>query len=272
MLFAHSAPIQHGVVIAICLTGTVAYAVRWSSDPGRRRSGLVCWALAVGGILVATMPAIEAGAERSFTAHMVQHLLLIAVVAPALVIALEPATTRWWRSGPRVRKALRLLDRPWASSVAASMFVGTLIVTHLTGIYDAALGSQVVHEAEHLAYLTTAMVLWWTLRAGATRRDIAAPFGRIAASLGVIAGTAVLGLVLVTADAPLISTYIAQQGVEDALADQRRAAALMWVGGMLTTLPLLVLAFWRWASYEESTTRRAEQLLEARVLVARHPD
>ena len=37
----------------------------------------------------------------------------------------------------------------------------------------------------------------------------------------------------------------------------------MWVTGMLTTLPLLVLAVWRWASTEERIARRAEALADA---------
>ena len=34
----------------------------------------------------------------------------------------------------------------------------------------------------------------------------------------------------------------------------------MWVSGMLTTVPLLLLAVWRWASAEERATPRAEAL------------
>ena len=37
----------------------------------------------------------------------------------------------------------------------------------------------------------------------------------------------------------------------------------MWVTGMLTTLPLLVLAVWRWAATEERVARRAEALADA---------
>ena len=38
---------------------------------------------------------------------------------------------------------------------------------------------------------------------------------------------------------------------------------MMWVTGMLTTLPLLVLAVWRWAATEERVARRAEALADA---------
>ena len=68
-------------------------------------------------------------------------------------------------------------------------------------------------------------------------------------------------MILLTAPEPLIETYAARLG-PDALDDQRRAAALMWVSGMLTTVPLLLLAVWRWASAEERATARAEALTD----------
>ena len=80
---------------------------------------------------------------------------------------------------------------------------------------------------------------------------------------GVIAGGALLGMILLSATVPLIPTYEARLGSEAALDDQRAAAAIMWVTGMLTTLPLLVLAVWRWAATEERVTRRAEALVDA---------
>ena len=55
----------------------------------------------------------------------------------------------------------------------ALAFVGVLLVTHLTGIYDTALRSQLLHEGEHAAYLVTAALLWAALAKGqldATRR------------------------------------------------------------------------------------------------------
>nr|MBA3288747.1 cytochrome c oxidase assembly protein [Acidimicrobiia bacterium] len=79
---------------------------------------------------------------------------------------------------------------------------------------------------------------------------------------GVGAGGALLAMVLLAAPTPLIETYETQLGADRALSDQRSAAALMWIAGMLTTVPLLVVAVWRWASTEERIARRAEALLD----------
>ena len=37
----------------------------------------------------------------------------------------------------------------------------------------------------------------------------------------------------------------------------------MWTAGMLTTLPLLVVAVWRWAAREDRLVRQAEAMLDA---------
>ena len=62
---------------------------------------------------------------------------------------------------------------------------------------------------------------------------------------------------------PLMPTYEARLGAAAAVDDQRNAAAIMWVSGMLTTLPLLVAAVWRWASTEQRVAQRAEALADA---------
>jgi cytochrome c oxidase assembly factor CtaG len=96
----------------------------------------------------------------------------------------------------------------------------------------------------------------------------AAP-ARIGAVFGVIAGSAFLAIVLMAATAPMMPTYEARLGPRAALDDQRAAAAIMWVSGMFTTLPLLVLAVWRWAATEERVARRSEALADAAAATAR---
>jgi putative membrane protein len=78
----------------------------------------------------------------------------------------------------------------------------------------------------------------------------------------VIAGTAMLGVVLMSASEPLIPTYVEQLGVDRALDDQRLAASFLWAGGMGLTLPLLLTSVWVWASAEQRMAARSEALAD----------
>jgi putative membrane protein len=75
---------------------------------------------------------------------------------------------------------------------------------------------------------------------------------------------AFVGVVLLSARQPLVAHYAERAGDDAALADQRRAASLMWVAGMGTTLPLLLLAVWRWATTEQRVAERTEELADRR--------
>jgi putative membrane protein len=209
-------------------------------------------------LVLASSSWVESVAERSFTGHMIQHLLMIVVAAPLLVVA-EP-----WRTVARAmhvpssragRRALATWHRG-APLVALVLFVAVLFVSHLTSIYDRSLHDRLLHEGEHLAYVASAVVLWAAVRASGRA---GAP-ARIGAVFGVMASSAVLGLILMSARDPLMPTYAVRLGTEPAIDDQRTAAAIMWIGGMLATTPLLVSAFWRWAAMEDAIARRAEAL------------
>jgi cytochrome c oxidase assembly factor CtaG len=143
------------------------------------------------------------------------------------------------------------------------LFLATLYVTHLTGIYDAALGDQLVHDVEHVAYVASACALWAVVTATGRSRSP----GRVGAVFGVIGGSALLGVVLLSATTPLVPTYARELGVEGALDDQRAAASLMWVGGMAITLPLLIMSVWGWAAAEQRVAERSEAARAGQALV-----
>ena len=280
-MFAHTQPVEHAVIVVVAASAVAWYGVGWLRTPHRRYPPLVAWAGGVATVAVATSPALERYAAQSFTGHMVQHLLLIVVAAPLLVVArplravmlavphfvAHPGTRPVTRLGAgsegaarfrSVRRLAREVRRGWrrrAGVLAAVAFVSTLVLTHLTVVYDLALRNRVVHDVEHVAYLASAVALWAT----ATAAGRSGGAGRVAMVFAVIAGSAFVGVVLLSARAPLVPTYADRLGTAAALDDQRAAASLMWVGGMAVTLPLLFTAVWRWAAAEE---RVAEQLEE----------
>jgi putative membrane protein len=250
--------IDHAAVGVAAAAAVGLYGAAWvrGRDPvGWRLAG---WIAGIAAIVLATSPWLERAAERSFTGHMVQHVLLIGVAAPLLVLArpLQILVNAGWVRPTAIGRRAGTAWRQVGPIVGPLVFIAVLFVTHLTSVYDDALHDRLVHEVEHLAYLLGAVLAWAAVVVGRRSGSVA----RVGAVFGIGVGGAVLGMALLSAREALIPTYVERLGATDALADQRAAAALMWVTGMGTTLPLLVIAVWRWASAEERITRRAEAL------------
>jgi len=259
-VIAHASTAEHTLVVLGSVAAVAVYGVAWFRQESPSRLRLLFWVAGVLTLVAAISPWMETLAAETFTGHMVQHLLMIVLAAPLLVFA-EPVKTiqaewpvlRWSSRGER---AVTNRWRRMAPVLAPTLFLAVLFLTHLTGIYDAALNNRLVHDAQHLAYAMSAVLLWVAVRGAGTLAAV----GRVGMSFAVIAGSAILGIVLLSASTPLFDTYVERLGSDAALDDQRVAASLMWVGGMATTLPLLFVAVWRWASAEQRIADRTEQL------------
>ena len=102
-----------------------------------------------------------------FSVHMVQHLLIVMVAAPLLLIA-APVTLLLRVATPEARqrlilpvlhsRLLRILTNPF---VAWSLFAVVMWASHFTPLFDAALEDPFVHFLEHGLYLSTALLFWY---------------------------------------------------------------------------------------------------------------
>jgi putative membrane protein len=243
-VIAHTAPAAHLLGVLAALVLGAGYAWCWRRTGRRDPFRLAGWAAGLLAGLLVTTPSVEAWAARSFTAHMVQHLVLVVVVAPLLAVARPLATGL---AAVPIARHRRPRSADLSAAAAAGATTLTFVAVHFSGWYDAALRAQWVHEAEHLAFVVTATWLWGAVLAPAHRRGPV----RVLAVFATITGMSLVGMVLVASSEPISRQHVAQLGPQAALDDQRAGATLMWVAGMAVTLPLLLAAVWRWASAEE---------------------
>jgi putative copper resistance protein D len=263
-------PLADPAAVAV-LVPVAAYAV--ADARVRRRRGRVprshaALAFFAGSavLLVALTGPLDAAVSTSFSAHMVQHLLLT-MVAPPLMLLGAPLTLALlaWPGAPRrallgaVRsRPARLLTRP---VVAWSLFFGVLWGVHLTGFYDAALRSQGLHALEHIALLMTALLFWIPIvRVDPSPATLSYP-ARILYLFVAMPAMAFLGLVLVSARDPLYATYARAEGVARAISDQQMAGAIMWAGTMVLIVPALAFVLLDWMRADEREARRADERL-----------
>jgi cytochrome c oxidase assembly factor CtaG len=209
-----------------------------------------CFALAILALIVALLSPLDALANSLFAAHMVQHLLLMMVAAPLLVLAdpmtatlwaLPQGTRRnvgsWWRRRRGLRAAWRLASSPGGAWV---LHVLALWLWHLPTLYDRAVADGAVHVLEHLTFLVTALLFWWVPFKAHGRR-VGAGTALLYLFGAVLQGT-ILGALLALARHPL---YTAHFGTTRAwgltpLEDQQLAGLLMWVPAGFVYLAALI--------------------------------
>jgi cytochrome c oxidase assembly factor CtaG len=178
-----------------------------------------------------------------FAAHMAQHVLLLAV-APPLIVLSSP----WMRLWHSLRRAL---THPL---VAWTLFNVTMIVWHVPALYDLALRNGALHVLEHGLFFFTGLLFWGAAFDSARL----ASWWRIAyLTAGMLVGW-LIALVLAFATSPLYSAYAALPhrpwGLSE-LADQQIAAGVMWVPGSLAYTVAIIVFVYRWLEPESSARR-----------------
>ena len=194
-------------------------------------------------------------AESNAAWHMTQHMLLMVVVAPLLVLA-RPLPQ--WRAvlGARADAVWRTLHRASRRPMACALVHALAIwFWHAPGPYVAALESPLWHVLEHACFLFSGWLFWWSvLRPGRTGALAAA-----GALLFTVMHTGMLGALLSFAKVPLYSE------AQSAVVDQQLAGLIMWVPGGLVYLLAAVWAALRWlAAHEEAGAPLNEGLPRAR--------
>jgi putative membrane protein len=203
-------------------------------------------------LFVALVSPVDAAGEALFSAHMVQHLLLMMVAAPLMALGEPLLVMLWalpvaWRRvvGRRWRRAYRLRAL-WATvtvpGVAWVLHVSALWGWHVPTLYERALREQGIHVVEHASFFATALLFWWLLARQHGRRM------GIGAALAYLFGAALqgtlLGATLTFARRPWYPSHYgttAGWGLS-ALEDQQLAGLLMWIpAGVAYLVPLLPL-------------------------------
>jgi len=252
--------------VVLCVGLLAALYVRgwWRlRRPARARGAAPTWRLAsyltgLACIIVALCSPLELLSELSFTAHMVQHQLLV-MGAPPLMLLGEPFRVTLWALPRRLRRRLGgLLTRPgpvrraaafltWMP-VAGALSTLTLWSWHYPTAYEAALAWPALHDVEHLAFFGTAVLFWWPVVNPAPRFRRLTSGVMYGARIGYLilatAQNTLLGAVLGLAERAYYPSYAAAPRLLldwSALDDQAFGGGVMWSGSHMYLVAVLVL-------------------------------
>ncbi len=232
----------------------------------------------LGGLLtlaVALLSGVDRLSEELLSVHMVQHLLL-ALLAPALLVCGAPVRLALAAGSHSVRTALgalferrlvRTLTRP---VVGCTLFVGVMLATHLTGLFELALENQTVHAFEHAAYFWSGVLLLAPLIAADPLPHAPGPLARFCWLMGAMSAMAVPGALLTFSAGVRYPFYLAPARAlgRSALADQHLAGAIMWIGGGVAMFALALAVTMGAMLAEERRQRRRELHIDRQAAAA----
>jgi cytochrome c oxidase assembly factor CtaG len=203
---------------------------------------------------IATASPLDGFADTLLTVHMVEHLLLMSAIPMLVLYGLPvvpllrglPAPIRQWIAGPLLRlKPLRSFAR-WLLTPAIAWLAMNLgyLAWHVPAAYDLALENEVWHGAEHLCFLGTSLLFWWTiLRPWPAPKQRNAWGALLYLALADIVMTMLSGF-LTFCDRPVYPYYVAHPNPfgMPVLQDQVLGAVIMWVLGSFAFLvPAMII-------------------------------
>ena len=207
------------------------------------RSYPVSFVLGLTALAMALAGPFHAYNENSFALHMGQHVIMMLVAAPLLILG-RPVQIALWAINPKqsgtvlgpflrqgwLRGLLTVLTNP---IVVVLLLAVNLVVWHLPRFYVAALESTLVHEVEHMLFMGTALLFWWVIIDPVPRHHKVRPDHAIAMLF--VAGTVgdLVALYLIFVPDVIYPFYLASDtlwGISE-LADQRLGGLIMLVTG-----------------------------------------
>lgn len=221
------------------------------------------------GVLVLTlMSPLHELSDQLFSAHMVQHLVLMLVAAPLLIISDFQLALLWalprrraqqvgsgFNQSRPVSGVWRVLNHP---VVVWILFTVAMWIWHAPRFYQAALNNDVIHTFEHVTFLIAAMLFWWILlkhnRPDHVHYAMTVPFLFLTVLQSGILGA----LMTFTSQSwyPDYASSTAAWGLTP-LQDQQIAGLIMWIpGGAVFTL----LTIGHFAAWLRALERRSSRL------------
>lgn len=180
--------------LAFCVTAAalIAYLRHFGWTPR------AWWIIAAAGVFLLTLTSPLAALAQGylFSAHMLQHILLLLAV-PALALMALPETTQI------PRPIARLLNPAfcWACGV------GAMWIWHVPAFCDAAASSRSVSTVQTLSLLTLGAAFWWQLLAPRESQRIA-PLSAVVYLFAACTACTVMGIILTFSPVTVCRAYL----------------------------------------------------------------
>lgn len=223
-------------------------------------------------IFLALATPVDALAQQLLWVHMIQHMLLL-TVAPPLIVLGAPWRSLWRPLPLGVRRSvartvirsrgfapIRALGRGLVTPLGAWLaFTAGLGLWHLPAAYDLALRNSNVHALEHITFLAAGILFWAQVTALTPARPTLPPLARVAYVVAGAVPNVLIAMILAFSPTPLYPAYahlLNRPGGISALQDQQIAAGIMWSAGDVPFAIAIALLVHGWLEDQEARTLR----------------
>jgi cytochrome c oxidase assembly factor CtaG len=237
---------------------------------GVARWQVACFWLGLLALFAALISPLDGLSEQLFYAHMLQHLLLMLVAPPLLLLGLPPVAlawampgrwgrslAQWWHRQTGLQALWRLITEPVSAWI---IFAIVVWLWHLPGLYQAALRDPVVHALEHACFLGSALLFWWVLPLHGREHRMSYGAGVLYVFTTAL-HSSILGVLLTFSTSVWYADYAVTAplwGVTP-LEDQQLAGLIMWIpAGVFYLIAVLALL----AAWLHAMERRSQWELE----------
>jgi len=130
--------------------------------PGWRAASFVCGLLTVWIAIGSPLAVLD---EQLLTAHMLQHILLVTIGAPLILLGSpvllllhhDPKLEHFFRRAPAKHMGGMVTGLVFCWFVAAAVLIGW----HVPAAFELGLRSELWHHFEHMSFLTAGFLFWW---------------------------------------------------------------------------------------------------------------
>ena len=202
-----------------------------------------------------------------FSAHMIQHLLLVMVAAP--LFALSAPLDLWYLAGgARTRafydgRVMAVLTHPLTGF---AVYFVVIPVTHLSGVANLMMQHEWVHHGEQIAFLVTGY-LFFRAAFGLERGRTLHPGLRLVYVMAAVPVDTFTGLALVMSSAVPFPAYAATAPAGSSrawlLSNVHLGGAIMWIGGDALMLLACIPITAAWVKWETARTKEIDAELDA---------
>ncbi len=236
-------------VVGFCVAGAGAYGARRKF----RFDGRAGWLVAGLALFFLTLasPVDTLADGYLFSAHMLQHLLLLLVIPPLILLS--------FRAGPRPEK-FRFLD--WVARIPMVCWIlglGGMWLWHAPPLCNAAVSNPLIHRVQYASLMGMGLAFWWPI-IGPWEEHRLSPMTGIAYLVTACLGCTLLGIIVTFSPVEVCSIYLHPQdrlGVLPLIQrdwgltpsrDQQLGGLLMWVPACIVYFTAIMGMLGRWYS------------------------